>query len=63
MTEAWTLGVEELVAMIRADELGAVEVVEAFTARARLVDAVVNCFIELGADASDRAAARDRATG
>jgi aspartyl-tRNA(Asn)/glutamyl-tRNA(Gln) amidotransferase subunit A len=63
LTEVWTLGVEELVAVIGAGELGAVEVVEAFAARASEVDAVVNCFIALDGDASERAAARERAAG
>lgn len=61
MTEVWTLGAEELVAAIGAGELGAVEVVEAFAARAAEVDAVVNCFIALDGDASERAAALERA--
>ena len=61
MTEAWTLGVEELVAAIGAGELGAVEVVEAFAERARAVDAVVNCFIAFDGEAAERAAARERA--
>ena len=61
MTEIWTLGVEELVAAIRTGELGAVEVVEAFAARAREVDVVVNCFIALDEGAMQRAAARESA--
>jgi aspartyl-tRNA(Asn)/glutamyl-tRNA(Gln) amidotransferase subunit A len=63
LTEIWSLGVEELVAAIGAGELGAVEVVEAFAARAGEVDAVVNCFITLDGDASGRVAARERAAG
>jgi aspartyl-tRNA(Asn)/glutamyl-tRNA(Gln) amidotransferase subunit A len=61
LTEVWTLGVEELVAAIRAGELSSVEVVEAFAARAREVDVVVNCFIALDEGAVERAAARERA--
>jgi aspartyl-tRNA(Asn)/glutamyl-tRNA(Gln) amidotransferase subunit A len=60
LTEVWSLGVEELVTAIGAGELGAVEVVEAFGARAREVDALVNCFIALDGDASERAAALER---
>lgn len=63
MTEVWTLGVEELVAAIGAGELGAVEVVEAFAARASEVDAVLNCFIALDGDAAERAAARAHGRG
>jgi len=61
LTEVWTLGVEELVTAIGAGELGAVEVVEAFAVRAGQVDAILNCFIALDADAARRAAARERA--
>jgi aspartyl-tRNA(Asn)/glutamyl-tRNA(Gln) amidotransferase subunit A len=61
LTEIWSLGVEELVAAIGAGELGSVEVVEAFAARASEVDAIVNCFIALHGDASERAATRERA--
>jgi aspartyl-tRNA(Asn)/glutamyl-tRNA(Gln) amidotransferase subunit A len=57
LTEVWALGVEELIAAIGSGELGAVEVVEAFAARARAVDAVVDCFIALDDDVSERAAA------
>lgn len=57
MTEIWTLGVEELVAAIGAHDLEVVEVVEAFAARAREIDAVVNCFIALDGDVAERAAA------
>lgn len=60
MTEIWSLGVEELIAAIFAGELGAVEVVESFGARAREVDPVVNGFIALDDDASKRAAALER---
>lgn len=60
MTEVWRLGVEELVAAIGAGELNAVEVVEAFADRARAVDAVVNCFVALDDDVSERAAAAAR---
>ena len=63
MTEIWTLGVEELVAAIRAGELSAVDGVEAFAARAREVNVVVNCFIALDDSAMDRAAAREGAAG
>ena len=61
MTEVWTLGVEELVTAIGAGQLGAVEVVEAFAVRAGEVDAILNCFIALDADAAQRTAARERA--
>lgn len=63
MTEVWRLGVEDLVTAIRAGELGAVEVVDAFATRAREVDPVVNCFIALEEGAVERAAARERAAG
>jgi aspartyl-tRNA(Asn)/glutamyl-tRNA(Gln) amidotransferase subunit A len=43
------LGVEELVAGLAAEDLDAAEVVDEFAARAREVDAAVNCFIELEA--------------
>jgi aspartyl-tRNA(Asn)/glutamyl-tRNA(Gln) amidotransferase subunit A len=60
LTEVWTLGVEELAAAIGAGELGVVEVMDAFAARADHVDAVVNCFIELDREAAGRAAALER---
>lgn len=56
MTPIWSLGVEELVAAIGAGALGAVEVVQAFAARAREVDAAVNAFLALDGDAPERAA-------
>jgi aspartyl-tRNA(Asn)/glutamyl-tRNA(Gln) amidotransferase subunit A len=57
LTEIWSLGVEELVGAIGRGELGAAEVVEAFAARAREVDAHVNCFLAFDEDAAERAAA------
>jgi aspartyl-tRNA(Asn)/glutamyl-tRNA(Gln) amidotransferase subunit A len=47
LTALWTLGVEELVGGLRAREFGADEVVAAFAARAREVDAALGCFIAL----------------
>lgn len=61
MTEIWELGVEELVTSIDAGELGVVEVVEAFTARAAHVDPVLRCFVALDPGASERAAALEGA--
>jgi aspartyl-tRNA(Asn)/glutamyl-tRNA(Gln) amidotransferase subunit A len=62
VTEVWSLGVEELVSAIGAGELGPVEIVEAFGARAHSVDAVVSCFIAFDDDVSKRAAALEHAS-
>jgi aspartyl-tRNA(Asn)/glutamyl-tRNA(Gln) amidotransferase subunit A len=52
LTELWSLGVEELVARIGSGELRAPEVLEAFTARATAVDAVLSVFIAVDPDAA-----------
>ena len=54
------LGVEELVAAIGTGEFGAIEVVAAFAARAREVDALVNCFIALDEGAVAVASQREQ---
>jgi len=60
LTEVWELCVEALVTAIGTGDLRAIEVLEAFGARARAVDAVVNCFIALDPNALERAAVREQ---
>ena len=61
MSEIWAIGLDELLRRIHARELDAVDVVRASVARAREVDRLVNCFIELNPAAIEIAEARDRA--
>ena len=60
MSEVWAMGLHELLRRIHARELDAVDVVRACVARARDVDPLVNCFIELNTAAIEIAEARDR---
>jgi aspartyl-tRNA(Asn)/glutamyl-tRNA(Gln) amidotransferase subunit A len=61
VADLWELSLAELAATLHAGEAGAEDACAAFAARAADVDARVNCFIELEADAAlARARALDR---
>ncbi len=60
MPEPWALTVAELAEALRSRRLTAVETASAFLERARLADAHVNCFVELGQGALEAADRLDR---